>query len=215
MTKNRQVGLVILKRRITNTPPGIALMCSSVNQVKMKKYILFLLSLLFLTGTGKAVARDIVWGYPNPRGYKQTIIAYVRLPQWVIAACERNRPLIKKLTTKTPNTPKYNKVVIYFDFNKASIKPSEKKKLKRFASQVTDKAQIKVTGYTDDIGSKKYNYWLGLRRAQNVANFLKKLGLKNNIKVISKGKCCFVTREDGHINRKFSRRVEVEVVEKE
>jgi len=32
MVKNRQVGLTILKRRNTNTPPKIALMCSFVNQ---------------------------------------------------------------------------------------------------------------------------------------------------------------------------------------
>jgi len=32
MAENRQVGLVILMRRLTNTPPRIAPMCSSVNQ---------------------------------------------------------------------------------------------------------------------------------------------------------------------------------------
>jgi outer membrane protein OmpA-like peptidoglycan-associated protein len=88
--------------------------------------------------------------------------------------------------------------VIYFDFDSARIRESEKKKLDglRF-----DGGKYTITGYTCDIGSKEYNDRLALRRARAVRDYL-----KVDAAVEGKGKCCYISKE-----RSKNRRAEVTV----
>jgi len=161
-------------------------------------------------------AADIVWDYS---GYKpQNVYKLLEHPQWVIGQ-KKVTPLDRaRITPRFKNAviavkvgghePSFtqNQITVYFDFDSAELRQFEKDKLKRIATE--NPSKITITGYTDDVGSKQYNFRLGLRRAQAVSNYLKELGVAAPVTVKSKGKCCFVT-EKGKINRKKSRRVEV------
>lgn len=179
----------------------------------MRKFWSFIASIFMAVSV---FAADIVWDYS---GYKpQNVYKLLEHPQWVIGQ--------KKVTplNRAGVTPRFknaviavkvgepessftqNQITVYFDFDSAELRQFEKDKLKRIATE--NPSKITITGYTDDVGSKQYNFRLGLRRAQAVSNYLKELGVAAPVTVKSKGKCCFVT-EKGKINRKKSRRAEV------
>lgn len=110
-----------------------------------------------------------------------------------------------------------------FDFDKATLKPLGKQKLDELASKIEgmNVEVVVATGYTDRIGSDKYNDRLSLRRAQAVKSYLVSKGVPSNkIYTEGKGKRNPVTGSTCHQkNRKQliaclapDRRVEVEVV---
>ncbi|BBU28142.1 outer membrane protein a [Caballeronia pedi] len=110
-----------------------------------------------------------------------------------------------------------------FDFDKAVLKPAGKEKLDDLASKIgaLNLEVVVATGYTDRIGSDKYNDRLSLRRAQAVKAYLVSKGIEaNRIYTEGKGKRDPVTKGTcQQKNRKQliaclapDRRVEVEVV---
>jgi OOP family OmpA-OmpF porin len=109
-----------------------------------------------------------------------------------------------------------------FDFDKAILKPAGKAKLDDLASKIGDLnlEVVVATGYTDRIGSDKYNDRLSLRRAQAVKAYLVSKGIEaNRIYTEGKGKRNPVVTDCAQKNRKAliaclapNRRVEVEVV---
>ncbi|MGV2288956.1 outer membrane protein OmpA [Trinickia sp. YCB016] len=109
-----------------------------------------------------------------------------------------------------------------FDFDKAVLKPAGKEKLDDLASKIqgVNLEVVVATGYTDRIGSDKYNDRLSLRRAQAVKAYLVSKGIEaNRIYTEGKGKRNPVTTGCNQKNRKQlisclapDRRVEVEVV---
>jgi len=109
-----------------------------------------------------------------------------------------------------------------FDFDKAILKPAGKEKLDDLASKIgaLNLEVVVATGYTDRIGSDKYNDRLSLRRAQAVKAYLVSKGIEaNRIYTEGKGKRNPVTTGCNQKNRKAliaclapDRRVEVEVV---
>ncbi|KXV05583.1 hypothetical protein CR51_12635 [Caballeronia megalochromosomata] len=110
-----------------------------------------------------------------------------------------------------------------FDFDKAVLKPAGKEKLDDLASKIgaLNLEVVVATGYTDRIGSDKYNDRLSLRRAQAVKAYLVSKGIEaNRIYTEGKGKRDPVTKGScTQKNRKQliaclapDRRVEVEVV---
>ncbi|MCQ4438475.1 OmpA family protein, partial [Clostridioides difficile] len=60
-----------------------------------------------------------------------------------------------------------------FDVDKATLKPLGKQKLDELASKIEgmNTEVVVATGYTDRIGSDKYNARLSLRRAQAVQSY--------------------------------------------
>jgi len=109
-----------------------------------------------------------------------------------------------------------------FDFDKAILKPAGKAKLDDLGSKIGDLnlEVVVATGYTDRIGSDKYNDRLSLRRAQAVKAYLVSKGIEaNRIYTEGKGKRNPVTTGCNQKNHKQlvaclapDRRVEVEVV---
>jgi OmpA-OmpF porin, OOP family len=109
-----------------------------------------------------------------------------------------------------------------FDFDKAILKPGGKEKMDDLASKIgsLNLEVVVATGYTDRIGSDKYNDRLSLRRAQAVKAYLVSKGIEaNRIYTEGKGKRNPVTTGCNQKNRKAliaclapDRRVEVEVV---
>ena len=103
-----------------------------------------------------------------------------------------------------------------FDFDKANLKPEGKEQLKKYYGEVHDALRsadkIKITGYTDSIGSDKYNEKLSLRRAETVRDYLVSLGADaNKMEVSGMGKANPVADNKTKEGRAKNRRVEVEV----
>ena len=115
-----------------------------------------------------------------------------------------------------------NQADTLFDFDKAILKPGGKEKMDDLASKIgsLNLEVVVATGYTDRIGSDKYNDRLSLRRAQAVKAYLVSKGIEaNRIYTEGKGKRNPVTTGCNQKNRKAliaclapDRRVEVEVV---
>lgn len=109
-----------------------------------------------------------------------------------------------------------------FDFDKAVLKPAGKQALDGLATKVQgmNTEVIVATGYTDRIGSDKYNDRLSMRRAQAVKSYLVSKGVPaNKIYTEGKGKKNPVTTGCNQKNRKAlisclapDRRVVVELV---
>ncbi|NDU87197.1 MAG: OmpA family protein [Ferrovum sp.] len=70
-----------------------------------------------------------------------------------------------------------------FDFNKAVLKPEGKKLIDRELQKATSQSdlssikKVKIAGYTDSIGSAKYNLKLSEKRADAVKSYLVSKGI--------------------------------------
>ncbi len=107
--------------------------------------------------------------------------------------------------------------VVYFDFDKAVVKKSEEPKVDSVISLMKQypEARLRVVGHADAKGTLQYNYRLGMRRAEAVADLLVKKGFpKDRINIESYGEVLPVkinVHIDGRDNpegRAFNRRVE-------
>ncbi|HKK11116.1 MAG TPA: OmpA family protein, partial [Bacteroidales bacterium] len=68
---------------------------------------------------------------------------------------------------------------IFYDFNKASLRPESKKELNKLVSMLkeTPNVIIQINSHTDSRGSDSYNQRLSQRRAQRVVDYLTRNGV--------------------------------------
>ncbi len=81
------------------------------------------------------------------------------------------------LASLVGNLDTYHQVAsteVHFGFNKDTLTPEDKQELDTFAQQLgnTKSYILEITGGTDSVGNKAYNYQLSERRAENVAQYL-------------------------------------------
>ena len=76
-----------------------------------------------------------------------------------------------------------------------------KNSLRKIKPFLKNEKNITITGYTDHFGTKQYNDWLALKRAESAEKFL-----HVRAKLKGYGKCCYISK----INR-INRRVEIEI----
>lgn len=80
---------------------------------------------------------------------------------------------------------------VYFEFDKAEVRESDKPVLDRFAAVVLEfypNAIVTVEGFTDPAGSQEYNLRLGKRRAEAVKAYLAEAGLDaSRLRAVSYG----------------------------
>lgn len=82
-------------------------------------------------------------------------------------------------------------VKVYFDFDKAELRPDAEKILRNAVGTLNRNAEadILITGNADVRGSEGYNLKLGRKRAEAVKNFMLENGiLEDRIRIISRGK---------------------------
>lgn len=121
-------------------------------------------------------------------------IVEVPVEKVVVKEVEVDKPVEKIVERKPEVVVKELSSDATFKFNKSGINDlleGGKKELQDFVKELPkvfeEVIAIEVIGHTDQIGSDKYNYALGLRRARTVESYLKQLGVKSKIIASSKG----------------------------
>jgi peptidoglycan-associated lipoprotein len=80
---------------------------------------------------------------------------------------------------------------LYFDFDRASVRTSERKKVEKVAAALKARAEtaVEIEGHCDERGTEEYNRSLGERRALAVREYLITLGIEpDRIFTVSFGK---------------------------
>jgi OOP family OmpA-OmpF porin len=103
---------------------------------------------------------------------------------------------------------------VFFDFDKSGITSEAKAVLAEVAkAQADSKAPvIHISGFTDTVGSRRYNHKLSIKRAQNVAQALTKLGIgeaKLDVKGYGKEKDRLAVPTKDNVKEAKNRRVEI------
>jgi outer membrane protein OmpA-like peptidoglycan-associated protein len=105
---------------------------------------------------------------------------------------------------------------IRFDFDKATLRSSNREVLSRMAGvlMTLQGYGVYVYGYTDDVGSKEYNQKLSERRASSVRDYLVKAGVNATmIHTKGYGKSDPLESGDSAQARAQNRRVEIGIVD--
>jgi len=192
----------------------------------MKRILLGSLGLLFFIGCAdKPLATSVIdlagnqevvgWDKPKP------IIKKVYVKEKVK---DSDKDGVIDRLDKCPNTPKGVSVNHYgcpilttlrlnFDFNKAEVKKIYYSQIAKVAKilKSNPKLKIEIDGYTDNVGSEKYNLKLSLKRAEAIKNILvKKYKIDaKRIKVKGYGKRYPLVSNNTPTNRALNRRAEI------
>jgi outer membrane protein OmpA-like peptidoglycan-associated protein len=106
---------------------------------------------------------------------------------------------------------------IYFDFDKATFKTESYSELNKLEAMLSQNQNIvmEIGGHTDAVGTKAYNQYLSLMRAQAVKDYLTKKGINTRrIKAVGYGKAKpLASNDDEHGGRELNRRVEFKVLQ--
>jgi len=136
-----------------------------------------------------------------PRPTPKTIVPAAPIPTAGLPPTpEKPRP-----TTTTERKP----VIVPFVFAQATPTQAGAALLDGLLSQIREHDASRIAGHTDDIGSLAVNERLAHRRAEFVAKWLKRRGVRNPTDVEARGKCCYVAANDSEEGRAANRRVEI------
>jgi outer membrane protein OmpA-like peptidoglycan-associated protein len=108
--------------------------------------------------------------------------------------------------------PVPDKVLAFFDFDKATLRPDARQVVQQAAdfAKSHNKTVISVTGYTDTMGTPEYNMALSKRRALAVKAELIKLGIpENEIHIAWKGEADLLVQTGDQVKEPQNRRVEI------
>lgn len=111
-----------------------------------------------------------------------------------------------------------NKIVlknIFYDFDKASLRPESKSELEQLLKLMNENTTIKIelSSYTDNKGSDEYNLKLSQERAQSVVDYLISKGIsKERLVAKGYGESKPISDNDTEIGRQMNRRTEFEVL---
>jgi len=106
---------------------------------------------------------------------------------------------------------------VYFDFDKATIKPEGKVVLNEAAAllQKHERVVVEVAGHTDSVGTDAYNQGLSERRANAVKDYLASQGVKaSRLTARGYGESRPVASNDTSEGRAENRRVELVVLDR-
>jgi OOP family OmpA-OmpF porin len=106
---------------------------------------------------------------------------------------------------------------VYFDFDKATIKPEGKVVLNEAAAllQKHERVVVEVAGHTDSVGTDAYNQGLSERRANAVRDYLASKGVKaSRLTARGYGESRPVASNDTKEGRAENRRVELVVLDR-
>jgi outer membrane protein OmpA-like peptidoglycan-associated protein len=105
---------------------------------------------------------------------------------------------------------------IFFDFDKATLRPESTNELERLLSLMNEfpSLKIEISGHTDNVGNDDYNKSLSNNRAKAVVDYLISKGIKAD-RMIWKGygEEQPMAPNDTKENRQLNRRTEFKVLE--
>ncbi len=111
-----------------------------------------------------------------------------------------------------------NKIVlknIFYDFDKATLRPESKYELEELLKLMNENKTIKIelSSYTDNKGSNEYNLKLSQERAQSVVDYLIGKGI-NKERLVAKGygELKPISDNDTETGRQLNRRTEFEIL---
>jgi outer membrane protein OmpA-like peptidoglycan-associated protein len=89
---------------------------------------------------------------------------------------EKPKAVKEEEKKKATSSPLY----VYFDFDRSKLRKDQKAKIDMAVKEgMLNKSSVyAVVGYADWIGSKRYNFRLSRRRAEEVGKYLKSLGIE-------------------------------------
>jgi outer membrane protein OmpA-like peptidoglycan-associated protein len=153
---------------------------------------------------------------------RESLVCYTGKVELPIAQAEPQEPVVQKpVESKKEEPAKVEEPLMvrarmHFDFNKANIKKEYIPLLKEVAKVLKENPNInlRIEGYTDDIGTEAYNQKLALKRAMAVKDFLVKEGIKpERIQVVGFGKERYIAENTTPIGRLTNRRAEFIVIQ--
>ncbi len=151
---------------------------------------------------------------------RESLVCYTGQVELPIAQEEPEEPVVQKpVELQEPanvEEPLMVRARIHFDFNKANIKKEYIPLLKEVAKVLKENPNInlRIEGYTDDVGTKEYNQKLALKRAMAVKDFLVKEGINpERIQVVGFGKERYIAENTTPIGRLTNRRAEFIVIQ--
>jgi len=105
---------------------------------------------------------------------------------------------------------------VTFKFNKADLSPQGKAQLDKVAAEIlglkSNLQHVVINGYTDSVGSDKYNLDLSDKRSKSVAKYLADKGVpKNKLFVKGMGKAKPIADNKSKEGRAKNRRVEIAI----
>jgi len=106
---------------------------------------------------------------------------------------------------------------IFFDFDKATLRPESKAELLRLTKLLNDVSsmRIEISGHTDSRGSDEYNEKLSHSRAKSVVDYLIKEGIKSSrLEYKGYGESQPLATNDTDEGRQFNRRTEFKILSK-
>ena len=127
----------------------------------------------------------------------------------LVAAPPTAEPVVREPPKPVQVTRKLNSTSVTFQFAIASLSDLAEMEIKKAVALIQPGDTILVEGRTDDIGSQAFNDRLAKRRAEVVAAYLKRLGVKNSIETRSQGKCCYAIANTSDASRAINRRVDL------
>jgi outer membrane protein OmpA-like peptidoglycan-associated protein len=149
---------------------------------------------------------------PNiPDAIEKVKIAQNKEPEKLdIGAKEKEAPKTYKSTNAI-----IQPVRVHFYLNSSKIKKEYLPYLNVVAKYLKTHpdVKVKIKGYTDNIGSKKYNDKLALKRAKAVKQYLVKLGVSpNRITIDGVGKSEYIVSNNNELDRFTNRRAEFYII---
>ena len=98
---------------------------------------------------------------------------------------------------------------VTFQFASAALSDLAEMEIKKAVALIEPGDSILVEGRTDDVGTQAFNDRLAKRRAEVVAAYLKRMGVRNPIELRSQGKCCYAIANNSDEARAINRRVDL------
>lgn len=106
---------------------------------------------------------------------------------------------------------------IFFDFNKATLRPESASELDRLVKLLTDlpTLKIEIAGHTDNIGASAYNKKLSEQRAKSVVDYLVGKGIAaTRLTFVGYGFDKPIATNDTEEGRQMNRRTEFKIISK-
>ena len=127
----------------------------------------------------------------------------------LVAAPPTAEPVFREPPKPVRVARKLAPISVTFQFASAALSDLAEMEIRKAVALIEPGDSILVDGRTDDIGSQAFNDRLAKRRAEVVAAYLKRLGVKSPIEIRSQGKCCYAITNNSDESRAINRRVDL------